>query len=194
MLPRRESKPLLLHLSGHRMLLAFPLRVEMIEQIRNLGPVSIAQLARQMDRSPNSLYYHVRALAKAGVLVVRGSRRGVRRSEAVYDLAATRIAMACSTASPADREAAIRNVSALLRLAGREFRRAIDSTDAVSSGLPRNICGRRFRAWLRDQDLIRVNRLLDRIDRILVQANKRRKGRPFALTTVLVPLARKPRT
>lgn len=49
----------------------------------------IRDVAERMGRSPGSLYYHFRLLEKVGLLQMVGSRPGVKRNEALYELMAS---------------------------------------------------------------------------------------------------------
>src|SRR6266540_1771524 len=76
-----------------------PLRLEIVEALQLYGPDSIAGLARRLDRRANALTYHVRRLEQAGAVVRAGTRRAGRRDEAVYAVAAPRIALAAGVTS-----------------------------------------------------------------------------------------------
>src|SRR5580692_12979798 len=104
--------------------LASPLRIELIGALRTHGPRSIRELAAQLDRPADGLYHHVRTLLKAGILVERGQRKVGRRTEAVYELTAERIAGRLDPKSARSKAATVRAGSAALRLGPRGFRRA----------------------------------------------------------------------
>src|SRR5580704_8847173 len=107
--------------------LASPLRLELIGALGTHGPASIRELAAQLDRPADGLYHHVRTLLKAGILVERGQRKVGRRTEAVYELTAERIAGRLDPKSARSKAVAVRAGSAALRLAHREFRTAIET-------------------------------------------------------------------
>ncbi len=52
---------------------ASPLRMEIVDELRDRGSSSIAELAAALVRPQPSLYYHVHRLVKAGV--VRGKEK-----------------------------------------------------------------------------------------------------------------------
>src|SRR5262249_30633231 len=144
--------------------LASPVRLEIIERFQTEGPASIRDIAERMDRSADSLYYHVRHLLGAGILVQEGSRRRGRKDEAVYALAARRIQGESRPKSEAAREELLRSVGAVLRLAERNFRSAIGSGSAVTAGSKRNTFLRRQKAWLTDVDLEELRRRIEGIE------------------------------
>src|SRR6187402_212726 len=66
--------------------LASGARQELVDALQTLGPCSIADLGAHLGRASDSLYYHVRLLARAGLVVERGSRRSGARDEALWDV------------------------------------------------------------------------------------------------------------
>src|SRR5262245_47733719 len=53
--------------------LASPVRQEIIDTLEALGGATIAELAGALGRPADGLYYHVRRLVRAGLLVGAGS-------------------------------------------------------------------------------------------------------------------------
>ena len=64
-----------------------PVRLEILRHLQAEGELTVFELARRMARSADGLYYHVRRLIEAGVLVRAGSRPAGRREEALLALA-----------------------------------------------------------------------------------------------------------
>lgn len=58
--------------------LAHPLRITILERLRVDGPATASSLARELGESSGATSYHLRALARAG-LVVEDHRRGTGR-------------------------------------------------------------------------------------------------------------------
>jgi DNA-binding Lrp family transcriptional regulator len=172
----------------HLETVAHPLRLEILERLQLDGPDSIAGLAKKLDRRPNALSYHVLLLERAGVLTRAGSRRSGRRDEAIYDLAAASIALGIDPRSSPMRRAATRSAGVVLRMAHREIRRALEDGMCSAAAMAGRPLGRRVKAWLTDEDLSRVQQRLDQIERDLERGLRRKRGRPYALTVVLVPL------
>ena len=112
--------------------LAAPIKREIFEALLRIGPASINELAAYLDRSPKSLYYHVRRFCAVGLMRVQETRLAGKRMEAVYALTADRFIMEDS-GDEAYRQAAARSVSALLRQVGREFRAASDAEEGKSN-------------------------------------------------------------
>jgi DNA-binding transcriptional ArsR family regulator len=64
--------------------LASSARIEIIDVLAQMGTVSVAELAATLGRAADTLYYHLRILQKAGLVVDCGTRVTQGRSEALY--------------------------------------------------------------------------------------------------------------
>jgi hypothetical protein len=171
--------------------LASPLRVEMIGEVKANGSCSIRELAARLDRPADGLYHHVRVPLKAGVLVQSGQRKVGRRTEALYALAATRIGGALDPASAASRQAIVRAGSAVMRLAGREFTKAIDVEEIGVLAAAQKIRVMRVKTWLTDDAIAALNRQFARIESLVTRHARSKQGRPYSLTISLIPLRQK---
>ncbi len=139
-----------------------PLRIELLEHLLLAGRSSVADLAALMGRPATALHYHVRVLHAAGIVRVAGQKRAGRRSEALYQLAATAFAVA---GKPREKVGdAVRTLGATLRLAQRESGRAMRAGLAHQDGPLRSFHSRRLRAALSRSELRRANRLLDELE------------------------------
>jgi len=168
-----------------------PLRIEIIERLKDDSPRSIADIARQMSRPANSITYHVRKLAAAGVLAPTGTRRTAGRDETLYALAGGRIGIGFRAGSRAGLDAAVRSSASILRLAEREVRRALlalrDGDYAAANHPPI----RRLRATLTEEEAGSLQRKFDSIHRWLAKRGRRKEGsgaRTHAVTIVAVPV------
>ncbi len=169
-------------------LLASPLRQEIVDAVRALGTCSVRELARQLGTPADRLYYHLRKLLAAGLLVSEGKRSATRRHEEVFrtpgqlmriavDLGDVRIA------------GAIRGATAgVLRMARRDFERGSRSRLARPTGPHRNLGGARLTGWLTREQTTGVNRHLSQIEQIFRTSHRGRGRTLHALTWVTSPL------
>lgn len=171
--------------------LTSPLRLELIGAVKEAGACSIRELAAQMGRPADGLYHHVRLLLKTGVLVEAETRKVGRRSEAVYALAAPRVAGVHRPESAASRRAVTKAASAALRLAAREFEAAIESGEASCAEGVSRMLAKRQTTWLTDAGLSELKDLLARVEELLSDGTRARDGRPYSLTMILSPLIRR---
>ena len=177
-----------------------PLRVEILEHLRQAGASSVADLARLMGRQATAIHYHLKMLHAAGIVVVADRRRSGKRLVALYRLAAERFAVAGRLKEKRSVGHALRTLGATLRLAQRESSRALRGGAVCPDGPARDFHSRRLRAPLPAAALQRVNALLDELESVFVSAVKQhaRKERDrhetagdvLSLTFVLTPAAR----
>jgi DNA-binding Lrp family transcriptional regulator len=104
--------------------LASPVRSEVYMAFRARSQVSVAEVADAMGRSPESVHYHVRALARSGLLLKTGQRPSRRKPEALFSAAHDRIRLPDSHSDPVLAALNLKAVLAGLRQAARGFEMA----------------------------------------------------------------------
>jgi DNA-binding transcriptional ArsR family regulator len=171
-------------------LLISPARMEILEALDALERASARELAAHLGRPPGAVYHHVRTLTQAGLFVEVDIRRGSRRPEVVYALAAPRLAVAAGTSPSGDRQA-LRTLQAVLRQAGRDVEAAFARGPAL---LKRRFYSSQASSALTPGDVKRVMALHAEIEAVLRRAKRQRSGRAddiYRWTSVFVPLGRK---
>ncbi len=153
------------------------------------GPSTIASIALRLARRPDSLYFHVRALQRAGIVMRSGFQGTGRERAAVYDLPARPTRMVYGQ-TPAQRERrAGPALDSILRLARRDVRRALKADAVVTShGPERELWVSRTRGWLSPSQLARANALLHQLSDLFREAPPREGTTPVALAFALTPL------
>ncbi|HKB17089.1 MAG TPA: helix-turn-helix domain-containing protein [Planctomycetota bacterium] len=169
--------------------LVSPVRLELVERLQARGRATVAELASELDRSPHSLYHHVRRLLACGVLREDGRRKAGPREEAVFALAAERIVLPHPLTAATSRAAA-RSVAAVLRGAARNFRRGLEEgrIGRVGGRGEAFLCSRRGR--LSPRGARRLRALVDRIERLLAEESTKGGARPYLFTAALAPTGR----
>lgn len=174
-----------------------PLRLEIYESLQVGGPATVAGLASRLGRAADSLYYHVRKLVDIGVVERRddesSGRSGPGRNGAVFGVAARAVMMELDMTSRRSRETWAGSVAAVLRLAERDVRAALEKGDVRTEGVRRNLLARRLKARLTDKELRRVNALQDELQALLSANADSTKGRLYATTCVMTPLEERTR-
>jgi hypothetical protein len=187
--PRRPRRGLIRDGAQIRALRS-PVRQEILDVAQALGPSSVADLARELGRPADGLYYHVRALLGVGLLVAAGERGEGRSREALYATPAPREGLRLLY-DPTDEDnaaAVTAAVAGMLRLTERNFAEAFRPGVATCHGVRRNLWAARNTGWLSETDLEEVNALVERLRVVL--ARPRREGtRLHALTFVIAPVA-----
>jgi hypothetical protein len=167
-----------------------PLRQEIVDVAQALGPCAVADLARELGRPADGLYYHVRALVAAGLLVPAGERGSGRQREALYATAAPEsgLWLLYDPADPENAAAVTAAVGSMLRLTARNFTDAFRPDGEVCcEGPRRNLWAGRSTGWLAPEDLAEVNELLQRLRAVLERPRAAGK-RLHAVTYVVAPV------
>lgn len=164
-------------------------RQEIVDTVQSLGACSAAEIARELGRPADGLYYHLKALLQVGLLEEAGTRQSHGRSEALY---ATRspdspMRLHYDPEDPENVAAVLRVVASMLRMTERDFADAY-RPGAVTEGPQRNLWAARTKGWLSDEDLREVNRLIGELKAIFEKAREPGRDRLHAFTFVNVPL------
>lgn len=162
-----------------------PTRQEIVDAVAALGPSSILELADHLGRAADSLYFHVRKLVRVKLLREVEKRKSGRHSWIVYALPSRQVRMVYA---PAVMNSIRKVVSGALRLSLREFNRAVVQKAGDATGANRNMWGGRIKGWLSDAELNEVNRLLDRMMRLMSGRGPGPGRRVYSLGWVLAPV------
>jgi len=171
--------------------IASPVRQEIVDTIETLGgSASVGELAEQLARPADGLYYHVEVLRRAGLVVAVPGRRG-GRSERRYRIP---VAAALSLDYRIARPRALRRViTTMLRIAGRDFARALGVPSVTLAGPDRELWAGRATGWVSERDLVDINRALARINARLRKPRGGRRTKLVSLCHVLAPLPSRPK-
>lgn len=173
-------------------LLSSVLRQEIVDTILVSGPSSVSDLAQELARPADSLYYHIHKMEKGGILTRHSVRKTLRRDEILYEVAADRLPFRYDTSDPENREMVHKSVSSMLRVMTRDFERGLTFDNAVTEGSAQNIRGSRFKAWLSEKEIEDVNGHLSSIVDLLTHSKRARDRRLHAFAFVMTPLEEKP--
>lgn len=172
-------------------LLASPTRIELIDTIEALGgEASVAELAAQLGRPADGLYYHLRQLAEGGLLAETATTEGRRYRTRMPR--GERVRLRYRPGRNANAAAVGDVASSVLRVAGRDFSRAIADPKSVVEGPLRELWAARNKGWVGDAELVEINRLLVRIGDLLQRPRSASRDRLVALSWVLAPIDAKP--
>lgn len=163
-----------------------PVRQEILDVLSRVAPLPIGEIAAILGRRPTSLYYHVRALVDAGLIIERGVRAKARTHERLYSARPMRVRY--DLASRAGRDALNVLSASMHRVARRDFERGLTDPAARASGLARNLWTLRAVARLSQDELRRLNRLLEEILNLFVEHERRQEGSWVSLSWSLAPL------
>jgi DNA-binding transcriptional ArsR family regulator len=173
--------------AGEIDLLASPVRIEIVDSLEALGgPVSVAELAAHLGRPADGLYYHLRQLARGGLIGEETAAEG--RRYRTRTRRGDRLRLRYHPGATANADAVARVAASVLRVAGRDFARAIADPASVVEGPQRELWAARGKGWVRPAELAEINRLLARLMELLQKPAQGRRGKLVALSWVLAPL------
>jgi len=101
--------------------LVSPVRQEIVDGLLSRGRMSAADIAAAIGRPAGALYFHLRALERAGLARRAGLRRRGRRKEALLRTVAFELKVRYAPASAANRPRLAAIVASMLRLGVRDF-------------------------------------------------------------------------
>ena len=172
-------------------LLASPTRIEIVDTLESLGgEATVAELAAQLGRPADGLYYHLRQLADGGLLVETATPEGRRYRTRVPE--GEHLRLRYKPGKNANAKAVGDVAASVLRVAGRDFKRAISNPDAVAEGALRELWAARNKGWVGDAELAEINRLLTRIIALLHRPRTTTRNRLVALSWIVAPVDAKP--
>ena len=176
----------LIHSEKQLAALAASARQEIVDVLEQLGTVSVVELAEALGRPADALYFHLRALTRAGLVRRAGYRRRPGGKEALYRTVAAALQLHYEPGNAANRQAVSAIVASMLRLAGRDFGRSFQPGNVAVSGQHRELWALRKVGRLSLPQLAELNcRISSLTDAI---SAPRSDGRLYAVTVVLTPL------
>lgn len=171
--------------------LASPVRQEIVDTVKALGPCSVAEVADELGRPADGLYYHLRRLLRSGLLVEAGERAAARGREKLYASPGGEhgIQLRYAPADPDNVEAVTRVVGGMMRVTERDFAAALSSGRVVVEGPLRDLWAARMKGWLSDAELAEARGLLDRLRELFERPRRGDDQRLHALTFVIAPVS-----
>ena len=161
-------------------------RQEVVDVLASLGTASVAELGAALGRPADALYFHLRALTRAGLVRKVQHLSGGRSKGALYRTVSPQLQLQYEPRKVSNRKAVSAIVASMLRLTTRDFRDAFQGYSVVTSGPHRELWGLRRVGPLSREGLARVNRRIQKLgDGVSLP---RRRGRLYAVTVVLTPL------
>jgi hypothetical protein len=169
-------------------------RQEIVDTIESIGgDAAIADIAAQLGRPADGIYYHVRRLVDSGVLregADPGDGRGRRYRTAAQR--GKRVRLKYGRGTRADNAIVAKVVGGLLRTAARDFGKGLRGGSAIGQGSLRDLWASRLKGWVADDDLREINRLLTRLSELLQQPRDPRRDRMVSLAWILAPIDDRP--
>ena len=161
-------------------------RQELIDALATIGTVSVAEIASTLGRPADALYFHLRALKKAGLVQQVGYRTRSGRKEALYKTIAPELRLPYEPRTESHRRAVTSIVSSMLRLGIRDFGSAFQEAGVNLSGPSRELWALRRTARLSLEEVASLNRSIKGLMNSVAKPSG--KGRLYGITILLTPL------
>ncbi|MGV6815599.1 MAG: hypothetical protein ACWA5W_11425 [Phycisphaerales bacterium] len=145
------------------MVLASPIRVEVLNAVCAIGECSASDIAAFTGRARTSLYPHIQQLVDAKLVVESDVRLAGKRYEQLYIPIARTVATKHNSKDPENVAYHQAYGNAVGRLMARLHERATAESDAVVRGPSRNTHAGILTAWVDDDSLEELNDLVEQI-------------------------------
>jgi DNA-binding transcriptional ArsR family regulator len=189
---KRPHKPGVVERAEDVRVLASPARQEIVDTLEALGgEAPVAAIAAQLGRPSDALYYHLRLLVRAGlVLELPDDGEGRRYRTAVRK--GTRLRLRYRPGNTKNARAVADVAGGMLRTAERDFAAAIRDPAVAAEGPLRALWASRMKGWVSEKELAEINALLARIMALLERGKRPDRAMLVSLTWVLAPVAAQP--
>jgi DNA-binding transcriptional ArsR family regulator len=166
--------------------LASAARQEIVDVLSRMGTVTVAELAAALGRPADALYYHLRVLARVGLVIPVDSDKPHGRRETCYRTIAPELHLEYSSANRKRVRSTSAIVSSMLRLGSRDFRRSLAIGEAELSGPGRELWALRATGWLKADEIQDVNKKIQDLRDTVWKPKS--TGRLYGVTILLTPL------
>lgn len=177
--------------------LASATRLEVLDRLVTLGPMSAKEMSASLGRHLNTAYYHLEAM-RSLQLVHRthaAPRQGPGRREAVYAAAGVPIRFACAAGQVANRKSMVRIAQVVANQAAKEYALGFNAQEWRIEGPTRNHCYFRGLVRLSATRLASINTLLDELSRLMSTPDPAPGRQTISVAWFLAPrCARRPRS
>jgi DNA-binding transcriptional ArsR family regulator len=161
---------------------------EIIDTLESAGvELSVAELAQQLGKHPDGLYYHVRRLRGAGLIVESGPAGEARRYRTAAPIG-VRLRLLYPRSRDSDTQPVSNVVRNLLRMAQRDFEKGLKSGSAVVAGPLRDLWAGRVKGWVSGAELGEINQLIERLQSLLHKPRSEVRNKLLAASWVLTPV------
>jgi DNA-binding transcriptional ArsR family regulator len=168
--------------------LSSPIRQEIVDTLAALGgSASTAELALQMGRHADGLYYHMKILVTAKLIVELGEDREDERRYQLAGKPHQALRLAYRMDSEHHLTALRRFARGLLQVAEKDFVEALETPGIVTEGPSRQLWAARNKAWLSREELKEVNMLLERLCELMSRPRTADRDQLLSCAFVLAP-------
>ncbi len=167
--------------------LASPVRHQICLVMESLETCSAAEIAAYLSRRPETLYYHLHALERVGIIAPAGTQNTGVREETLYRLRGRHIRIDSEKSSAAFLQAMAKGCRALLRYAERTFVSALRASSGARLRRERALRIEQRQVTLSPARLAELNRRLDELHHFLNEESRPDREKAFLITLCIAP-------
>lgn len=161
-------------------------RQEIVDVLSQMGTVSVGELAATLGRPADALYYHLRVLKEAGLVLRAGYRgQGVYEEELIRTVSSD-LKLRYQLGKGGNSKQINAIVGSMLRLGIRDFRHAFRIGAAQVSGSGRELWALRKTGWLTPEEIVNLNQAMEGLAKAV--SKPQGPGRLYGITVLLTPL------
>lgn len=142
-------------------------RMEIVDQLAQIGVCSVRELARILGVKTSSLYHHVEQLLTVGLIEMVGVRGKGRSAEKLYQTPGAVMRYGISLGDPKAFDMYCRLAEYQSRQSARDFARGLQSKQVVDKGPQKNIWIFRLVGAPDEETLAEINKHMEAIAKLL---------------------------
>lgn len=174
------------------LLLASSVRQELVDTLASLGgEAGVAELALQLGRPMDGLYYHLELLRDGGLVTERIAPDSGERRFRLVGPPGQPLRIVYQPQQPGVPAALNKFAGQLLHIAGQDFAAALEAPGVRLEGPQRELWISRNKGWLSEEDIGEVNALLLRLSELTSQACAPHRPHLASLAFALAPVRRR---
>lgn len=174
--------------------LASPIRQEIVDTLAALGGgASVAEIAQQLGRHADGLYYHLKVLCKARLIAEMDGADDDQRHYLLAGSPTAPLRLAYRMDSERHVAALRKFAHGLLQVAEKDFAGALEIDGVVTEGPSRQLWAARNKAWLSGDELEEANALLERLCELMSRPRTSERDQLLSCTFVLAPHVPEPK-
>jgi DNA-binding transcriptional ArsR family regulator len=170
--------------------LAAPARQEICDCLSVAGPSTVSELAEHLGRPADAMYFHLKRLLKAGLVIEVDQEKSGRHVSTRYDVVGRPLKLSYRKSN---QKQVKKVIGAATRAGLRDFEHAYAELGEQQVEGRRDLWAGRAKGWLSKQDIAEVNRHLEAILEVLLRSKpgsgETTRRRLYALTFLLSPVA-----
>jgi len=190
-----DSERYILESLSQLQVITSPIKQEIIDVIQARGQCSVSDIAEELGRPADGLYYHIKALLKEQLVVEVGTTKKAGQVETIYSTSQSGSLMEAGydRSDPEKIKAMNKIVSSMMKIAVKDFSAGLTLGAAIVEGDNRNLSATRIKSRLTNDEVRKVNRLLAELTAIFNHQRRDNSENLYSIAWILAPIEAKPK-